>query len=162
MAAKTNEQLVFEFQSLIPYIQSLATLEDADWETPVAAGKWTLKEMLCHITQWDKYFYEEAFAKIQNGQPLTSRHQNFDEFNARAIEYAKSLTTQAAIGQFVLYRTKILESTAGLSDEEFTKIYLDGDGKKFSIRGYLRDFIPHDKHHKRQMEQYLKTMRSSK
>lgn len=153
---------MFEFQSLIPYIQSLATLEDADWETPVAAGKWTLKEMLCHIAQWDKYFYEEAFAKIQNGQPLSSRHQNFDEFNARAIEYAKSLTTQAAIGQFVLYRTKILETTAGLSDEEFTKAYLDRDGKKFSIRGYLRDFIPHDKHHKRQMEQYLKTMKSGK
>ncbi|OKP88812.1 hypothetical protein A3844_06690 [Paenibacillus helianthi] len=156
MAAATNEQLVFEFRSLIPYIQSLNTLDEMHWETPVAAGKWTLKEMLCHLTQWDKYFYEEAFAKIIKGQPLTLRQPNFDEFNARAIEYAKSLTKQAAIGQFVLYRTKILDAATALSDEELVKEYIDGDGQKFSIRGYLEDFIPHDKHHKQQMEQYIR------
>ncbi|MNO29846.1 DinB superfamily protein [compost metagenome] len=162
MAAATNEQLVSEFQSLIPYIQSLATLEEVDWETPIAAGKWTLKEMLCHITQWDKYFYEEAFAKVQAGQPVTARQQNFDEFNARAIEYAKSLTKQAAIGQFVLYRTKILDSIADVSSEQFVKVYPDGEGNPFSIREHLSDFIPHDKHHKRQMEQYLTTVKGGK
>lgn len=122
--------------------------------------KWTLKEMLCHLSQWDKYFYEEAFAKIKNAQPLTAAQHNFDEFNARAIEYAQSITKRTAIAEFVLYRTKILDIIKELSDEEFAKSYPDGDLSHFSIRGYLQDFIPHDKHHKQQMEHYLRTIKN--
>lgn len=36
-----------------------------------------------------------------------------------------------------------------------TKEYKDGDGNKFTIHGYLRGFIPHDKHHKKQIEKVI-------
>ena len=155
MAAKTNEQLVLEFQSFIPYIQSLGNIGEAHWETPIQPGKWSLKEMLSHIMLWDKYFYEEAFAKVKAGQPLTAKHQNFNEFNARAIEYAQTVTWEEIIRQFILYRSKMIEDMDGISEAEFLKTYPDGDGKKFSYRGHLRGFIPHDKHHRKQMEQYI-------
>lgn len=158
MAAKTKEQLELEYQSFIPYIESLGALADAHWEAPIGAGKWSLKEMLLHIMLWDKYFYEEAFAKVKEGQPVTAKHQNFNEFNARAIEYAKPLTKQSAIQEFVQYRKKIVDVIMASGEEEFAKIHLDGDRKKFSFQGYLRDFIPHDKHHKKQMEQYIQSI----
>lgn len=49
-------------------------MEDADWEAPLEAGKWSLQDVLCHIMLWDKYFYEEALVKIQEGLPLTAAH----------------------------------------------------------------------------------------
>ncbi|AIQ40348.1 hypothetical protein MKZ24_28150 [Paenibacillus sp. FSL R7-0297] len=58
--------------------------------------------MLCHIMLWDKYFYDEAFVKVKEGQPLTAVHQDFNEFNANAVLYARTVTKQEAIGQFVL------------------------------------------------------------
>ena len=158
MAAKTNKQLILEFESLIPYIQSLNNLEDGDWEAPVETGKWSLKDMLCHIMLWDKYFYEEALVKMKEGQPLTAAHQDFNEFNVRAVIYAKTVTRQEAIAQFILYRSKIIELADAASDEALEQFYPDGDGRKFSIRNYLRDFIPHDKHHKKQMEKYAQAV----
>lgn len=155
MVAKTNKQLILEFESFISYIQSLDSLEDADWDAPLEAGKWSLKDVLCHIMLWDKYFYEEAFVKVKEGQPLTAIHQDFNEFNANAVLYARTVTKQEAIRQFVLYRSRIIEDAASLSDEAFEQIYPDGDGNNFSIREHLRDFIPHDKHHKQQIEKYV-------
>ncbi|MFD0589509.1 hypothetical protein ACFQZE_16090 [Paenibacillus sp. GCM10027627] len=39
------------------------------------------KDIICHMMKWDNYFYEEAIAKITQGEPLTVKHLNFDEFN---------------------------------------------------------------------------------
>ncbi|WP_249897716.1 DinB family protein [Paenibacillus sp. PK3_47] len=157
MAAKTNEQLVLEFHSFIPYVQSIQHLEDALWEAPVKPGKWSLKEMLCHIMRWDQYFYEEAFAKVKAGQPLTAKHLNFNEFNAKAIEYAQTVTLQEIIRQLIEYRSKMIDDMTGITDAEFLTTYPDGDGKPFSYRGHLRGFIPHDKHHKKQIQQYIQS-----
>ncbi|WP_339223502.1 DinB family protein [Paenibacillus sp. FSL H8-0332] len=162
MAAKTNKQLILEFESFIPYIQSLDSMEDADWEAPLEAGKWSLKDVLCHIMLWDKYFYVEALVKIKEGLPLTAAHMDFNAFNANAVLYARTVTRQEAIRLFVLYRTKIIEVAASLSDTALEQNHRDGDGKKFSICKYLRDFISHDKHHKKQIEKYAAAVAATK
>ncbi|WP_238653246.1 DinB family protein [Paenibacillus piscarius] len=162
MAAKTNTQLIQEYESLIPYIESLDHLEASIWDTPLEPGKWSLKDLLCHLMLWDKYFYEAAFVSIREGRPLTSQHLNFNEFNANAIRYAETVTAEEAIRQFVLYRRIITGYAASLSDEALEQTYKDGDGKPFSIRKHLRGFLPHDKHHKKQIEKFLKTVQAVK
>ncbi|WNS46499.1 DinB family protein [Paenibacillus sp. MMS20-IR301] len=161
MAATTKEQLVLEFESFIPYIQSLEPLDERIWETPLADGKWNLKALLCHIMKWDKYFYEEAFAKVKAGQPLTAKHLNFNEFNARAAEYAQTVPRQEIIRQFIHYRSRLISDMTGISDEAFVQTYPDGDGKKFSYRGHLRGFLPHDRHHKKQIGQFIQAVHSA-
>ncbi|WP_340022330.1 DinB family protein [Paenibacillus sp. FSL K6-1096] len=162
MAAKTNMQLIQEYEALIPYIESLAKLEPGVWVTPLEPGKWSLKDLLCHLMLWDKYFYEAAFVSIREGRPLTSQHLNFNEFNANAVRYAETVSVQEAISQFILYRRKITSYAASLSDEALEQTYKDGDGKAFSIRKHLRGFLPHDKHHKKQIERFLKTLQAVK
>lgn len=162
MVPKTNAQRISEFQSFTPYIQSLEFLDKEVWESPMGEGKWSLKELLCHLMRWDQYFYEEAFAKVKEGQPVTAKHLNFNEFNARAIEYAQTVTVQEAIEQFVRYRSLIVGQMSDISEEEFLRTYRDGDGKNFSYRGHLRGFLPHDKHHKKQMEQYIQSQAVTK
>lgn len=156
LAAKTNEQMLLEFKSLIPFVESLGEVSDKHWNQPIAAGKWTVKDIICHLMLWDKYFYEGAIKKIILREPITTKHLDFNEFNANAVEYAKLLSEQTLIEQFVRYRTKIIDAVAGLTEDEFNQEYKDGDRKKFSVRKYLRSFIPHDKHHKKQIEQFLK------
>ncbi|AIQ46132.1 hypothetical protein R70723_09720 [Paenibacillus sp. FSL R7-0273] len=157
MAPKTNAQRVSEFESFITYIKSLESLDKAVWESPVGDGKWSLKELVCHLMRWDQYFYGEAFAKVKEGQPVTAKHLNFNEFNARAIQYAQTVTVQEAIQQFVHYRSLIVAEMTGISEEDFLRTHKDGDGKTFSYRGHLRGFLPHDKHHKKQIEQYIQS-----
>ena len=91
-------------------------------------------------------------------EPVTTKHLNFNEFNANAIEYAKLVSKHTLIEQFVQVRTKIIEAASSFTDEEFDQEHKDGDRKKFSVRKYLRSFISHDKHHKKQITQYLKNI----
>lgn len=155
--AKTTAVMIEEFKAFIPFVVSLKDFDESHWHTPIAEGKWTVRDVISNIMLWDKYFYEEAIAKIKGKEPLTVRHLNFDEFNANAMEYAKTQSRKAIIDQFVEHRTKIIDAISGLEEEEYWAIYLDGDNKKFSIRKYVRDFISHDKHHKKQIEKFIKS-----
>lgn len=156
MAVRTNEQMLLEFKSFIPFVTSLMDVSDEHWNEPIATGKWTLKDIISHLMLWDKYFYEGAIKKVILREPIITKHLDFNEFNANAMEYAKLLTKQTLIEQFVWYRTKIIDATAGLTEEEYVKEYKDGDRKNFSVRKYMRSFISHDKHHKKQIEQFVK------
>lgn len=157
MGVRSNEQMLLEFKALIPFVLSLKEVSEEHWNKPIAAGKWTFKDIICHLMLWDKYFYEGAIKKVVLKESLTIKHLDFNEFNANAIEYAKLISKQTLIEQFVWYRTRIIEAAAGLSEEEYVE-YIDEDRKKFSVRSYIRDFIAHDEHHKKQIEQFVETM----
>lgn len=158
MAAKTKEQMIIEFEAYIPFVQSLSEVSEQHFNEPIAPGKWSLKDIICHLMLWDKYFYEGAVKNIVMKEPVTTKHLNFNEFNANAIEYAKLVSKHTLIEQFVQVRAKIIEAASSFTDEEFDQEHKDGDRKKFSVRKYLRSFISHDKHHKKQITQYLKNI----
>lgn len=148
-------EMIEKFNSFIPYVVTLNDLDENHWNSPIAEGKWSLKDVICHIMLWDKYFYEEAIEKMKQKRPLTLQHLNFDEFNANARGYSKTQTKEEIVQQFVNYRTKIIQDISGLSEEDYIQEYLDGDNHAFSIQEYLIGFVPHDEHHKQQIENYL-------
>lgn len=100
---QSKEQLIKEFSTLIPFVQSLRQLDDGKWTTPIEEGKWTTRDVIAHIMLWDKYFFEEAIEKITNHQQVTVQHLNFDEFNKKAIEYAKTKGKQEVIDMIIHY-----------------------------------------------------------
>lgn len=160
--AKSSREMVEEFKSFITFVEELRSLEEEYWDKSISEGKWSVKDIISHIMLWDKYFYDEGIEKIKLGESVTVKHLNFDEFNLKAREYAKTQTRDAIIEQFLAHRNKIIENISGLTEDEYLKEYKDGDNKKFSIRGYLRGFIPHDKHHKKQIEKYIKSQKQVK
>lgn len=157
--AKTAEEMIEGFRAFIDFVDGIKELDEKDWNQPISEGKWSIKDIMSHIMLWDKYFYEEGIVKIELEQPLTVRHLDFDEFNANAMEYAKTQTKDELIAQFIEYRTNIVNSIAGLSEDAYLKSYKDGDKKKFSVHSYLRSFISHDKHHKKQIEKYMESLK---
>lgn len=158
---KTTMEMIHEYKSFIEYVEGLRAVDEAYWNQPLSEGKWTLKDVISHIMLWDKYFYEEGIRKVKLEEPVTVRHLNFDEFNSNAREYAKTQTRDSIIDQCIDWRGRIIQDISGLTEEEYAKPYIDGDKKKFSIRGFLRGFVPHDKHHKKQMEKFLKTIQAA-
>jgi uncharacterized damage-inducible protein DinB len=158
MMPKLSKDMVEEFKLFIPYVEGLRSLKEDNWNKPISDGKWTLKDIISHIMLWDKYFYEEAIHKVKLEESVTARHLDFNEFNAKAIEYAKTKSVDDIIQTCIEYRSKIIEDISGLPEEEYLREYKDGDKKKFSIRGYLRAFISHDKHHKKQIVKFIKSV----
>lgn len=154
---KSSLAMVEDFRSFVHFVENLRIIGAEHWNKPISEGKWTLKDIIAHILLWDKYFYDEGIKKINSGESVTVKHLNFDDFNANAVEYAKKFTKEELIEQCIEYRTQIIDAISGLTEEDYMKEYKDGDKKKFTIRAYLRGFIPHDNHHKKQIEKYIKT-----
>ena len=139
--------LLEEFKEWISFVIKNS---DMDWQLPMDTGKWTIHDIVSHIMLWDKYFFEAAIDPILNNNPLTLEHLDYDSFNKEAIEYGRTKTKDELIHLTIQYRNLILESIESLSDEKFTREYVDG---KFTLMSYLKDFIGHDQHHMRQIEE---------
>ncbi|WP_248929824.1 DinB family protein [Paenibacillus hamazuiensis] len=154
---QTSLEMVEEFKAFIHYAEELNELEEELWNRPIAAGKWTVKDILSHIMLWDKYYYEEGIEKIAHDQPLTVKHLDFDRFNAGAREYAETQSRQSIVEQLLHYRMKIIHVLSRLREEDFIKEYADGDGNKFTVRDYLQGFVPHDMHHKKQIDDFIRS-----
>ncbi|MFS0722378.1 DinB family protein [Paenibacillus sp. 1P07SE] len=155
---KSSDEMVEEYKSFIHFVEDLRSISEANWNRPLAEGKWTLKDVISHIMLWDQYFYDEGIKKIKLAEPVTVKHLDFNEFNANAVQYAKTQTKNEILDQCIHNRKQIIDAISGLAEEEYTKAYKDGEKKKFSIRGFLRGFIPHDRHHKKQIETFIKTI----
>ncbi|WEK56019.1 MAG: DinB family protein [Candidatus Cohnella colombiensis] len=148
--------LIHSFEEWISFTSTLQALDDVTWNSSIEPGKWTIKDIICHIMLWDKYFYEEAIEKIALGERITLKHLDYDEFNSKAIFYARTITADELIKKAIDYRKKIVNAILSLSAASLDHNYVDGDGHNFSVIGYLKDFIGHDQHHLVPIQEYLK------
>ncbi|WP_191567191.1 DinB family protein [Metabacillus idriensis] len=149
-----NEKIK-KYQGFISYVKSLRNLNEEMWTSPIAENKWSVRDIIGHIMIWDKYILEEAIIKIYSNQPVTVQDVNIDEFNKNAVEYVKTKDQDEIINQTIHYRKELIETLMLLSDEQFFNNYIDSSGNNFSVNSFLEDFIPHDDHHKRQIEEFL-------
>jgi Mycothiol maleylpyruvate isomerase N-terminal domain. len=132
-------------------------MKDADWNVPLGEGKWSVHDVVSHIMFWDKYFFEEAIERISNGRQLTLKHLVFDEFNREAAKKGKDLPKEQLIELTLKYRNAILDTIKSMTEDQRSQTYKDADGNDFSVATYLRDFIWHDRHHMRQIEEVIHT-----
>jgi uncharacterized damage-inducible protein DinB len=144
-----KDELLKEFGKWINYLESIDTL---NWNKPFEEDKWTIHDVVSHIYRWDKYFLEEAIVPITRDEPLTLNQLNFDEFNHKSIEIGKTQTKAEIINLSLRYRKAILDEIRKHDRSKFTREYIYGDGNKFVVDTYLRDFIWHDRHHIKQIE----------
>lgn len=155
MKAISKNGVIQEYQKFTSFVESLRTLSEENWTTPIAENKWSVRDIIGHIMFWDKYFQEEAIMKIKTNQSVTVEDVNIDEFNQMATEFVKTLDKDEIINQTVQYRHEMIETLKALPEEKFFNNYIDSSGNNFSINNFLEEFIPHDDHHKRQIEEFL-------
>ncbi|WP_083485102.1 GNAT family N-acetyltransferase [Paenibacillus ihumii] len=147
--------LLASFQEWIAFLSKHRDRDEQLWNQPVAPGKWPLRAVVSHMMLWDKYFYEHAIGKIHTREPLTLRHTDYDEFNRAAQLFSEQTRISRLMEQAVYYREKIIAVIRALPDDLYDKEYVDADGQPFFVAQYLKDFIPHDRHHIAEMEERL-------
>ncbi|WP_379134059.1 DinB family protein [Paenibacillus sp. sgz500958] len=143
-----KSQLLDEFKKWNSFILEM---KDFDWTTSKKDGQWTIHDIVSHIMLWDKYFFEEVIERISTDKPLAKSLLNltFDEFNKNSIEHGKTLRKDELIELTMKYRNLLIDNITNMDELKFTKGYFDN---KFTVEGYLKDFIWHDQHHMKQME----------
>jgi uncharacterized damage-inducible protein DinB len=104
---RVPEQDLFEaFTNQLPIIQSfLSSIPTEKHEYAYAEGKWTLKEMLLHITDTERIFSYRALciARGEQGSLL-----GFDEDTYAANSNANSRSWQSLVDEFLAVRQSTL------------------------------------------------------
>ncbi|WP_059053854.1 DinB family protein [Paenibacillus senegalimassiliensis] len=148
------EPLLVVFKEWVEFARSLQEQSEDIWNSSLEEGKWTIKDIVCHIMLWDKYFYEEAVHKMATGQPVALELGDFDEFNKQAMVYAKTISIQELVDKAVFYREAIISDIRTMPAHVIEQNSKD-PSNKFNLTEYLHDFIWHDQHHINPIKDFL-------
>jgi hypothetical protein len=103
-----------------------AALSEADMLAPGVEGEWSVKDILCHLSAWEKYLLDRLGYVLSGQHPLYPTMTSWDDvhrFNAQVYADNKDRPLTSVIIEFrSLYRgvMTVLES---LDDEILTKPY---------------------------------------
>ncbi|MEF3353859.1 DinB family protein [Paenibacillus sp. GYB006] len=136
-----------EFEEFVFYVDSI---DDELLSIPIAEGKWTVKEVISHLTNWDAYSIEKMVPYMKDNAILPE-FIDHDTHNIVAIELAKNYKDSEALKNgFRETRKKLVSLLNSVSSDISFTI---GKGKrKYTIDSYAKIFVHHDKQHQEQIE----------
>jgi hypothetical protein len=152
-----NENIVVnQLREFIPFVQSLVDLEDEIWFRPLGEDKWRIHDIVTHIMRWDVYFNEVTFPSIHSVEKSELKeHPNYLEYNEQSINYGRNKTKIEIIEETIRSRKRMINNLKEVGDSTFLKVFPGERG--FSLKSYLEEFFTsHDKHHREQIEQFIK------
>lgn len=145
-----NKQDIFSHhRDYLPWLDSLNEIPDEVAATPYQDGKWSPKEILMHMAEWDRYTVEERLPQMKEGAELEDIP--FEPFNERAAEKGRNMAFTEIIQHATTERRKIHDHLQALDDKEWTGEFTIG-GQPMTILQYFADFVWHDNHHMEQIE----------
>ena len=147
------EHVMKGLQQYIEWVEALHTLPEKKAAMPYADGKWSPKEILMHMAEWDRYTLEERLPYMKESSSVQEVLSDipFDEFNAEAARQAKDKTFEEIRAYAVDMRGRLLSELAQVKEERWDEPIHIGEFT-ITMRQYFTDFIEHDQHHKKQID----------
>ncbi|WP_261129957.1 DinB family protein [Bacillus sp. Marseille-Q3570] len=150
----TKTEIIQRYVRFNQWVQSLDSLSDEEWLSPIKPGKWSIAEIITHLTYWDRYFLKERYPKIKAGARLP-RSIDVNVMNQRASLYAKNgVSKNEVIKEFLETRELMIKAINARTEEELDATFYDR-GHPETLRKCLINFCEHDRHHKHQIEDSL-------
>lgn len=152
MAIKPNKTLS-KFSELLIWLQNLKGLGSNDlWLQPIAEGKWSIREILTHMMNWDKNSHEMMVPNFTEGANLF--FVEIEEHNKVAAAWAAHYTDlNMLITDVARTRQQLLDL---LNKQYNDSIKFKIDNQNYTYKKFVDVFIHHDEHHIKQIETFLK------
>lgn len=158
----TTEELINDCEKFNHFVNSLGKMEETLFFEPIAEGKWSVAEIISHISFWDKYIREEMLPRMKLNAAIESI--DFETLNNQAANYALSnVSQQHILDKQLEERIHLVSDLRKKNEEEFFATFsLNGEevdqysGYPHSIFNYVAAFVWHDNHHKQQIDGFLK------
>lgn len=149
-----KEDILKHFEAFNQWVGSLKNMDDALWLQPIAPGKWSVGEIICHFIYWDRYFLDQRLPLMKQGNELPPA-AGTESFNIIASEKARNQLTQGEVLElFSRNRKELLRVIGELSTEELNVVFSIRN-KRLTLSDYLDGLIEHDLHHQNQVAAFL-------
>ncbi|GGI15242.1 DinB family protein [Gottfriedia solisilvae] len=140
----TKEELLKHNRHVSLWVHSLNELSEEKWRKPIAENKWTVAEIISHLSAWDLYIIEHRLAIENEDFPISPI---VEKFNTTAAEYARNHSKETILNEFAVNRQKLIECIENIDVQKLqTPFY-----RNLTILQYLGGFIEHDLHHQKQI-----------
>jgi hypothetical protein len=99
---------------------TLAPLDEKQMTTSGVNGDWSIKDILAHLTAWQRYLVIRLQAVGRNEEPAVHgpADKDVDEMNARFYEENKSRLLAEVMGDFHATYGRAVEAVQALSNED--------------------------------------------
>ncbi|MDN4608838.1 DinB family protein [Sporosarcina highlanderae] len=101
------------------WVDSLQLLSEQQANTPYQEGKWSPKEIVMHMAEWDRFTCEERLPEMQEGNVL--KDVPFEPFNEEAARLANGKTFEEILTYAKEQRERILERLQQVDETEWIK-----------------------------------------
>lgn len=146
-----NQELIHQLDAFPTFIQSIPE-EQGGYS--YAEGKWTIKEILCHIIDTERVMAYRALRFARNDMTALASFEQ-DEFVANGRHNERTL--QSIAEEFTYVRKSNLMLFNSLNETELTRKGMASD-RLISVRAFIYVIAGHLNHHRIILqERYLKT-----
>lgn len=159
---KNKESVIQEFEQFLFWVKHLQIEDRHTFLQPISEGKWSIAEILSHMMFWDRYFLHEILPHIETDADL--EFISFQKLNDESSIYALSgISMSELIEEVIQYRTQLIMRLREKTEDQFhIPFKLNGQeidpysGSRYTLWNYIRDSVQHDRHHQKQIEEFLK------
>ncbi|MGR6542570.1 DinB family protein [Paenibacillus tundrae] len=100
-----NKKLLDQFEDFNEFVKFI---DDITWEKLISPGKWTVKEVVAHLWNWDTYTLNTMLPNIKDQVKLPG-FVDHDTENLKAIKKAKEFKyRESMIKTFIETRTHLV------------------------------------------------------
>jgi uncharacterized damage-inducible protein DinB len=142
-------EIMSNLRKYLEWVDSLHTLTEQQANTPYQEGKWSPKEILMHMAEWDRFTLENRLQRLKESEKLED--VEWGPFNDKAAKLSKEYSFGEVIALAKQHRQQMIEWLEGLDEAEWTKPFNIGE-HVLTLKEYFSDFVLHDSHHKEQIE----------
>jgi len=102
---------------------SYAGLSEAQLTTPGVTGKWSVRDILAHVSTWEEEALKSLPLVLAGGRPPTYRAQygGIDGFNAQMTEKKRALSLNDVLKQADEIHQRLIEYLLTVPEEQFTR-----------------------------------------
>jgi hypothetical protein len=105
-----------------PIKESFAGLSDSQLTEPGVMGKWSVKDILAHVTTWEEEALKYLPLIITGGEPPRyTRYGGIDAFNAQMTEQKRGLGLSDVLKQLDEPHRRLIDYIRGVPEEHFTR-----------------------------------------
>ncbi len=127
------------------FIKVAQQLEKSKRDQPGVCGSWSPKQVVAHITGWDKEVIRQ-FGLFQDGLQKAIEHDT-DEFNKQSVKKRSHLSWEETIAELQLAHDQFYQRAKSISSQELSENeeYID----------WVEVQIDHYIHHTKQLEKWV-------
>lgn len=153
---KDKEQIIAHYEKSISRVNNLVELSEKQWRTPIDKDKWTIAEVIGHLTPWDEFVLHQRIPYLFTGVELP-KSPDANEINNQASKDSQRQSKKEIIDKFIDSRQSLLKVVKNLANELWLEDFTIGNSK-LTLFTYFKGLTEHDEHHFMQIEKALRLL----